>query len=139
MLEIGLLALIVGLVALCFAAVRRPLSEGLAGPTGYWTWACAAIFASGFCTLFASDYAWSLPIGYALGTAYPALLLSGALAYAGRRVPSWLPVLGFLVGFTRGLLALRLSPELNATAHDSRPRTESKLDQTTGTVDATPS
>jgi PAS domain S-box-containing protein len=110
MANIGALLLVLGVAVFAYVVVRRPRTESLAGPTGFWTWACVAIFASGFCTLAIGDYPWCLPVGYALGTAYPALLLSGALAYAGRRVPLWIVAGGGLVGFARGLLALGGAP-----------------------------
>jgi PAS domain S-box-containing protein len=79
-------------------------------PNVWWSWACIAILASGAGTLVLSGVAWTPTrghaLGYGLGTLYPALLLGGALAYAGRAVSPWLPVGALLLGLMRGLAQL---------------------------------
>ena len=56
-------------------------------PTIWWAWACIAILVSGALTLIVDGVVWSFPVGYGLATLYPALLVGGALRYAGRDVP----------------------------------------------------
>jgi two-component system cell cycle sensor histidine kinase/response regulator CckA len=76
------------------------------GPSACWAWACLAILSSGALTRLAPGSAWSVTLGYALGTLYPALLLAGALGYAGRRSPVWLPLAALAVGAGRGAAQL---------------------------------
>lgn len=91
---------------------RVPLLDRLHwGPSVYWTWACIAILASGALTLVPIGH-WTLPGGYALGTLYPALLLTGALGYARRHMPRWLPIAAFALGAGRGFAQLAGQPGL---------------------------
>ena len=58
-----------------------------ASPSAWWAWACVAIFVSGAFQLSFAEWPWALAAGYGLSMLYPALLLAGALSYAGRPVP----------------------------------------------------
>jgi PAS domain S-box-containing protein len=82
------------------------------GPSVCWAWACIAILGSGALTRLAPGSAWGVPLAYALGTLYPALLLVGALGYAGRRAPGWLPLAALGVGAGRGAAQLAGLPGL---------------------------
>ena len=82
------------------------------GASVVWAWACLSLLASGLCTQLGGDPRWALPLGFALGTLYPALLLTGSLAYAGRTLPRWLPVVALGVGAGRGMAQLAALPAL---------------------------
>ncbi len=81
-------------------------------PTSYWIGACFAIILSGFFTQLLAGLRWTLPLGYAFGSAYPALLVAGALVYARRNVPGWLLPGALAFGFARGLLGVAGNPGL---------------------------
>ncbi len=102
MFEVGLFALIVAVGLFSVIAVR---SWSL-GPNTYWVWACVALFGNGASNFAFVEAPALAPVGYAFGTAYPALLLAGALAYAERRVPSWLVAAALAAGALRGVLGL---------------------------------
>jgi len=80
-------------------------------PTAWWAWACTAILVSGASTLLVNEASWSYPAGYTLATLYSALLLAGALRYAAREVPVWLPVGAAVIGAARGFAFLGGHPE----------------------------
>ena len=84
----------------------------LPAPTSYWIGACFAIILSGFFTQLLGELRWTLPLGYAFGSAYPALLLAGALVYARRNVPGWLLAGALAFGFARGVLGVAGNPGL---------------------------
>ncbi len=75
-------------------------------PAVWWAWACAAILGSGACTLLVDDPERVRVLGYTLGGIYPALLLSGALLFARRRVPIWLLPVAASIGAARGVASL---------------------------------
>ena len=100
-IEVGLLVFLTVFAVVGISVMRR--SDP--GPAAFWSWACVAILGSGLCTAVATEVAWALPAGYALGTAYPALILGGALAYGNRRVPWWLIPPALALGAARALLA----------------------------------
>jgi signal transduction histidine kinase/CheY-like chemotaxis protein len=85
------------------------------GPGAWWTWACLSVFGAGGMTVV-SGASWLIPVGYGLGTLYPALLLAGARRYAAASAPVGIVVAAFLVGAARGLAQLAGWPEL---AHGS--------------------
>lgn len=76
------------------------------GPGVSWAWACVALLSSGALTQLGPDRVWTTLGGFALGTLYPALLLIGALGYAGRPVPRWLAPAALLLGAWRGVAQL---------------------------------
>lgn len=82
-------------------------------PTPWWAWACVSLFLSGACTSWlVSDAGAMLPLGYALGTLYPALLFAGALRYRGWDVPRILLPAALLLGAARGVAELAGLPAL---------------------------
>jgi PAS domain S-box-containing protein len=99
--EVGLLVFLLALGGLGFGLLRRPGT----GPTAFWTWGCFALFGSGLCSFILADSRWGLPLGHALGTAYPAFLLAGAMVYAERSRPRWLLPVALALGLSRGLFA----------------------------------
>ena len=108
MVEIPVIALLsfVGVVIYGVLSSREPNAAAL------WTWACIAIVASGACNLLIGESGWILPFSFALGTAYPAMLLAGALAFTERRVPRWLAPGWLAVGASQGLLVMFDRPQL---------------------------
>ena len=100
-IEFGLLVFLAVFAVVGFSVVRRSDPS----PAAFWSWACVAILGSGLCTALAPDVGWALYVGYALGTAYPALLLGGALAYSGRPVPRWLIPPALALGALRAGIA----------------------------------
>jgi PAS domain S-box-containing protein len=101
LVEIALLALLSVLagVALALYHGRRP------GALGLWLVATAAVFGTGVCQLLVEEVRWILLPGYALAVLYPALLLAGALVYAGRGLPAWLLPLALGAGVARAVSA----------------------------------
>jgi signal transduction histidine kinase len=85
------------------------------GPGAWWTWACLSVFGTGGMTVVSGE-SWLIPLGYGLGTLYPALQLAGARRYAAQAVPLGLVGAAFLFGAARGLAQLSGWPEL---AHGS--------------------
>lgn len=75
-----------------------------APPSVWWAWACVAMLGSGAFQLVFPQLRWTLAAGHGLSTLYPALLLAGALAYAGRNVPGWLAPGALLLGIGRGAI-----------------------------------
>jgi PAS domain S-box-containing protein len=101
LVELGLLIFVLALGGVGFNLLRRPD----AGPLAYWAWGGFALLGSGICLYLIGDPSrWSVPIGYALGTLYPVLLLVGAMVFAGRRRPRGVISAALAVGFARGLL-----------------------------------
>ena len=80
-------------------------------PTTWWAWACTAVFLSGASTLLVQQGGWTFVLGFALATLYPALLLAGALRYAAREVPIWLPLGAIAIGAARGVAYVSGHPE----------------------------
>jgi PAS domain S-box-containing protein len=109
-LEVAVLALLSVLAGIGFSVLRRPDLGAMA----FWTSACVALFGAAICNTLLSigDAAWILPISHALRTAYPAMLLAGAVAYAGHRVPRWLIPAALGLGGVEGLAVLVGHPEL---------------------------
>jgi len=66
-----------------------------------WLRSWAFLFASMAVLLIGDGAPWSGAVLHLLGPFFPALLLAGALAYTGRRVPRWLAPLAFALGVTR--------------------------------------
>jgi PAS domain S-box-containing protein len=99
--EFGLLVFLLALGGVGFNLMRR--SD--AGPIAYWGLGALALLGAGICIFLIGDSsAWSRPVGNALGTLYPVLLLVGAMVFAGRRRPGWLITAALAVGLGRGLL-----------------------------------
>ncbi len=103
MLGAEIAAAVVALAAAGALVARR----GIFGANGYWTAGCVAIFASGTFGFLFPDAPSIVPLAYAFGTAYPSLLLAGALAFAGKRVPSWLLPAAVAAGALRGVLGVQ--------------------------------
>jgi signal transduction histidine kinase/CheY-like chemotaxis protein len=85
------------------------------GPGAWWTWACLSVFGTGGLTVVSGE-SWLIPLGYGLGTLYPALQLAGSRRYAAASAPVWLVLTAFVYGAARGLAQLAGWPEL---AHGS--------------------
>ena len=81
MFEIGLFALLVAVGLFSVIAAR---SWNL-GPNAYWVWACVALFCNGASNFAFAEAPALAPLGYAFGTAYPALLLAGTSAPTRQR------------------------------------------------------
>ena len=98
-----------------------PLRRVELAPSACWAGAFLVIFTSGALTAVAAT-AWTLPVGFALATLYPALLLAGSLGYAGRTVPGWLLPAAALVGGARGVAhALDMPAIVHGLALASEP------------------
>ena len=98
LIQAWILATLGGVVGLGFLYIRRME----AGPAArLWAWAWLSFFAS----LIVSGWqGWpALTLAHASATAFPALLLAGALAFSGHSVPRWLIPLGLAVGTLRGV------------------------------------
>jgi len=66
-----------------------------------WTRGWLFVFAAGAITVLAGGAPWADSLVRLLGPFFPALMLAGALAHAGRPVPAWLVPLAFLLGALR--------------------------------------
>lgn len=101
MLELALLVFLLGLGGLGFNLLRRPDAR----PIAFWAWGGFALLGSGICLILIRDTAaWGVPVGFALVTSYPILLLTGAMVFSGRKRPrGWIGA-GLLVGLLRGLM-----------------------------------
>jgi PAS domain S-box-containing protein len=101
LVEIGLLLFILAVGGVGFNLLRRPD----AGPLAYWSWGGFALLGSGVSLYLIGDSSrWSVPIGYALGTLYPMLLLLGAMVFAGHPRPRGAISAALATGLARGLL-----------------------------------
>ncbi len=101
MVEIALLALLSVLAGVALALRRgRP-----PGALGFWLAATGTVFGAGVCQLLTGEIRWILLPGGVLEVLYPALLLAGALVYAGRAVPAWLLPLALGAGVARAAAA----------------------------------
>ncbi len=109
MVEIALLALVSVLagVALALPRGRAP------GALGFWLAATGTVFGAGVCQLLTGEIRWILRPGVVLEALYPALLLAGALVYAGRAVPAWLVPLALGAGVARAAAAEAAWPALS--------------------------
>jgi len=70
-------------------------------PSMLWTRGWIFLFGAGALTSLARGAPWADAVVNLLGPFSPALMLAGALAYAGRPVPVWLLPLAFLLGTLR--------------------------------------
>ncbi len=101
MLEFALLVFLIAVGGVGANLLRRPDAR----PIAYWTWGGFALLASGICLILIRDMAgWSVPVGLALVTSYPVLLLVGAMVFAGHRRPRGWVGAALLVGLFRGLM-----------------------------------
>ena len=83
MLELALLVFLLGLGGLGSNLLRRPDAR----PIAFWAWGGFALLGSGICLIMIRDTAaWGVPVGFALVTLYPILLLPAFLLY----VLAWL-------------------------------------------------
>ncbi len=108
MIEISLIVFIAALTGVGMVILRRPDARAIS----FWTWATFAIMASGMGTQLLADLPWATLIGFSMGTAYPALLLAGAVVYSGRERPRGLVAAALLLGAGRGLLVNLGEPAL---------------------------
>jgi PAS domain S-box-containing protein len=74
-------------------------------PIALWSWGWFFLFVSGAVAALAGEAPWSDSALQLLGPFFPALMLGGALAHAGRPVPRWVLPLAFLLGTLRWVLA----------------------------------
>jgi PAS domain S-box-containing protein len=72
-----------------------------ASPIALWARGWLFLFASAAILFLGEREPWTETAIHLLGPFFPALLLAGALVFAGRRVPRWLIPLAFLLGNTR--------------------------------------
>jgi len=70
-------------------------------PIVLWMRGWLFLFASMAALLIGGDASWPAAVVHLLGPFFPALLLAGTLAYAGRLVPRWLAPLAFALGIMR--------------------------------------
>ena len=70
-------------------------------PMVLWVQGWAFLFASMAALLIGAEAPWPVAVVHLLGPFFPALLLAGTLAYAGRPVPRWLAPLAFALGIVR--------------------------------------
>jgi hypothetical protein len=70
-------------------------------PSMLWTRGWLFLFAAGAIAALAGGIPWADSVVHLLGPFFPALMLAGALAHAGRPVPVWLVPLAFLLGVLR--------------------------------------
>jgi nitrogen-specific signal transduction histidine kinase len=98
LIQVWIVATLGGVVGLGFLYVRRVE----AGPAArLWAWAWLSFFVS---LIVTASPSWAaITLAHATGTAFPALLLAGALAFAGHSVPGWLVPLGLAIGAVRGV------------------------------------
>jgi PAS domain S-box-containing protein len=82
----------------------------------WWAWACIVMLASGALTQVLPGAGWTVPVGFGLGTLYPALLLGGALRFRAKQAPRWLAPGAFGVGLVRGLVYQAGFSELSLAA-----------------------
>jgi len=108
LLEATFVALLSVLGGIAFGLLR----PGPRGPIGYWASAVGAIFCAGIGNALVPTFAWALVLEEALGVLYPALLLAGTLAFAGRAVPAWLVPGAVALGALRAVVALSGTPSL---------------------------
>lgn len=100
-IELSLAGVLAAFAVLGLWSLRRP---GL-GPTPFWIAGWLAAGVSGILMIAAPGLSGLNLLIYPLGTAFPFLLLAGALELAGRRQPSWLLPAALLLGLTRSTLA----------------------------------
>ncbi|HJO22657.1 MAG: hypothetical protein CMJ98_13825 [Planctomycetes bacterium] len=81
-------------------------------PAVLWTWGWLVIGAVSAFMFFAKNVPWVHVPAQLLSPLLPAFLLAGALAYADRRVPTWLLPAGLAFGAVRWSLG-RVSPEMS--------------------------
>jgi PAS domain S-box-containing protein len=70
-------------------------------PIVLWVQGWGFLFASMAALMIGSEAPWPPAVVHLLGPFFPALLLAGTLAYAGRPVPRWLVPLAFALGIVR--------------------------------------
>jgi PAS domain S-box-containing protein len=73
-------------------------------PIALWAFGWAFLFTCMAALLIGGDAAWTKTVIHLMGPFFPALILSGTLAYAERPVPRWLLPLAFVLGATRWTL-----------------------------------
>ena len=81
--ELLLLLFVVGLTAIGWRVVQRPIS----GAATYWVAGWLAAGAGGILGVVRDAFPWLSLLGYPLGSLFPTLLLAGALVFAARPVP----------------------------------------------------
>jgi PAS domain S-box-containing protein len=103
MAELSLILLLLALVGFALYLLRQPEI----GPAMHWALAWINAFAILLLVKVggAPDSALLAPPAYALGSLFPVLILTGALSYARRPVPTWLLPGALLVGLLRAGLA----------------------------------
>jgi signal transduction histidine kinase/ActR/RegA family two-component response regulator len=111
-LDVLLLLLLAAFVAGAWTLLQR--SEPSA--TAFWVTGWIFAGASGLLTVLGDELHLALLLAYPLGSLFVAMLLAGALALAGRRVPRWLPPAALAWGLARGALAAAGLPRAAYTA-----------------------
>ena len=99
---------VLGSVALGWAIVRR----GDANPLTCWAAGWVAGGASCVLAVVRDAFPWAYYLSFPLGSAFPALLLAGALLLASRPVPGWLIPAAVGFGVLRAGLQIGAGPEL---------------------------
>jgi PAS domain S-box-containing protein len=109
-IDLGRVLLLLVLVA-SGAFAGRVLTRG-AGPVVHWMlgWGCAGV--AGLVEIASPALPVVRYLVYPLGSLFPALLLSGALAYAGRPLPRWLLPAALVWGLARAGAAAAGHPEV---------------------------
>jgi signal transduction histidine kinase len=105
--DFALVAPLGGVVVLVFLYLRR-VGEPAAEP---WAWAWVALYAAGIASTLPPSAALLHAAGNFVGAQFAPLLLAGALALSGGRVPRWVIAAGLAIGLTRATVALLVSPQ----------------------------
>jgi signal transduction histidine kinase/ActR/RegA family two-component response regulator len=102
-LELGRV-LLLALVATSAYLGWRTVRSGT-GAVTHWVVGWAAAGFAGAIVLSEDELPFLAPFSHTLGSLFATLLLSGALAYAGRRIPGWLLPAALTFGFLRAAVA----------------------------------
>ncbi len=98
MSEPALIALVGGVVVLMFLYLRR-IEGSAAAPM--WAFAWIFLWAAGILTVVDESYQLAIGMAHWLGSLFSVLLLAGALAFSGHRIPRWLLPAGVGLGAMR--------------------------------------
>ena len=98
-------ALLILLLCASVAVAVRVLSREDSAPLSWWLTGWLAAGAATILVLVRDAFPHAPLVAYPLGSAFPALLVAGALALGGRRVPRWLLPAALVHGLLRSALA----------------------------------
>jgi len=102
--------LFVGIVACMIVVGWRIVQRPDSGPATYWVAGWLAAGVGGLLGVLRQTFPWDDLLSYPLGSLFAALLLGGALVFAGRTVPRWFLPLAFVYGVLRGVCVVAGAP-----------------------------